>query len=124
VEARLHPFLGGILRDLRCHPIAIDGWREHVHLLFRFPSDVAIADVVRHVKSRSTGWLRAEMPGMREFAWQKGCGGFTVSTSRVETVRRYVESQKERHRGEAFEVEFVRLLRAHGFDVSGDDVFE
>ena len=50
IEERFHPFLGGIAKDLNCAPIAINGMAEHVHVLVRFPSDLAVADLLRHLK--------------------------------------------------------------------------
>ena len=41
LEARLYPFLGGILRDLRCTPITINGMPDHIHILARYPSDLS-----------------------------------------------------------------------------------
>ena len=35
LEARLYPFLGGIVRDLRCTLLVINGMPDHVHLLIR-----------------------------------------------------------------------------------------
>src|SRR5262245_64781933 len=57
VEERLYPFMGGILKDLKCTPIAINGTSDHVHLLTRYPSDLAHADMLRHVKKRSSEWV-------------------------------------------------------------------
>ena len=35
LEQRLYPFIGGILRDLRCALLAINGMPDHLHLLVR-----------------------------------------------------------------------------------------
>ncbi|MBM4109054.1 MAG: hypothetical protein FJ255_09655 [Phycisphaerae bacterium] len=48
VEERLHPFVGGILKDLRCIPVAINGTADHLHLLTIYPSDLSHADMLRH----------------------------------------------------------------------------
>jgi len=36
LETRLYPFIGGIVRDLRCTLLAINGTPDHVHLLVRY----------------------------------------------------------------------------------------
>jgi putative transposase len=54
IEARLYPFVGGVLKDLRCEPLAINGTADHLHLLARFPTDLSPADMLRHVKKRSS----------------------------------------------------------------------
>lgn len=61
------------------------------------------------------------MPDLREFAWQEGYGGFTVSRSALEQVVEYVKRQKEHHRRMTFEEEFMALLEKHGMKPSRED---
>jgi hypothetical protein len=49
-----------------------------------------LADVLRELKSVSSGWVHDEI-GLPEFAWQEGYGAFTVTASQREAVRRYIE---------------------------------
>ena len=123
VEARLHPFLGGIAKDLNCTPIAINGMSEHVHVLVRFPSDLAVADLLRHLKSRSSKWIHQTFPALRDFEWQEGYGGFTVSKPSVGDVEQYIRNQKEHHGGMTFETEFLAMLRKTGWDGDLEDAF-
>lgn len=116
VEERLHPFLGGIAKDLNCTPIAINGMAEHVHVLVRFPSDLAVADLLRHLKSRSSKWIHQTFPSSSEFGWQEGYGGFTVSKPSVGEVEQYIRNQKEHHAGMTFEAEYLAMLRKTGWD--------
>lgn len=123
LETRLHPFLGGIVRDHRCTPIAINGMADHVHLLVRYRSDLSHSDLVRHAKFRSTNWVRAEFSELKRFAWQEGGGGFTVSKSLVARVESYIQNQKEHHRTLTFKEEFLELLRLHGVEFDEAEVF-
>ena len=85
LEARLYPFIGGILRERGCSLLAVNGMPDHVHLLVRYPADLSHSDMLRHVKSRSSGWVHETFPALGRFAWQNGYGGFTVSRSMVAT---------------------------------------
>jgi REP element-mobilizing transposase RayT len=123
VEPRVHAFMGGILQDLKCKPLAINGMPDHVHLLVRYPADLAHADMLRHLKSRSTRWIRETLPGMRDFAWQEGYGGFTVSKSMVPAVEAYITGQNEHHRTQDFRAEFLSLLRLNGVEFAEAEVF-
>lgn len=114
-QERLYPFVGGVLKDLRCVPIAINGMEDHLHFLARFPADLAPADMLRHVKKRSSEWIH-ESIGLREFAWQQGYGGFTVSSSACDEVAAYIRNQKEHHRKFGSLDEFKELLRRHGVE--------
>jgi REP element-mobilizing transposase RayT len=124
VEERLHPFLGGILRDMKCSSTAINGMPEHVDVLFRFPSDKAISSVLRDLKSRSSGWIHQTFPALGMFDWQNGYGGFTVSKSLVEEVQAYILKQKEHHKSMTFEAEYLAILRKTGWEGSDDEAFQ
>lgn len=123
LEGRVYPFLGGIVRDLGCSLLEINGMPEHVHLLVRFRADVAPSVLVREVKSRSSSWIHEEFAGMGRFYWQEGYGCFSVSKSMVETVSGYIRRQKEHHAGQGFREEYRAIVRAHGLEVSDDDLF-
>src|SRR4030095_16990704 len=90
LEERLHPFMGGILGDLGCTPIVVNGTLDTVHLLPRSRSDFSRSDMLRHVKSRSSKWVHETFPELRVFAWQEGYGGFTVSKSVKPAVEAYI----------------------------------
>ncbi len=124
VEQRLYPFVGGIAQDLKCQLLAINGTADHVHILVRYPPNLSLSDMMRHIKARSSRWVNEAFTGFARFAWQEGYGGFTVSKSAVEKVQAYIERQKEHHQREDFEAEFVELLRRHGIAFDRNDVFQ
>jgi REP element-mobilizing transposase RayT len=121
LEARLYPFLTGIARDLKCEVLALNGMPDHVHVVVRYPADLAHSDLVRHLKGRSSKWIHEEFAGLREFAWQEGYGGFTVSRSGLDQVVEYVGRQKEHHARMSFEDEFMLILEKHGMRASRED---
>ena len=94
---RLHGYLGGIVTTLGGVPQAIGGVANHVHLLVGLRATHRLADVVRDLKSVSSGWVHHEIR-MIGFSWQEGYGAFTVSASQRESVRTYVLAQEEHHR--------------------------
>jgi REP element-mobilizing transposase RayT len=116
IEERLYAFIGGILKDLRCIPVAINGTADHLHLLAIYPSELSHADMLRHVKKRSSEWIHDTFGKLREFAWQEGYGGFTVSKSAMDHVAQYIRQQKERHQKFDSLTEFKELLRLHGVE--------
>lgn len=123
LEARLYPFLGGILRDLRCAMLAVNGMPDHLHLLVQYRPDLSHSDLLRHIKGRSSKWIHETFPLHATFAWQKGYGGFTVSRSAVEDVRSYIENQKRHHAKMDFKTELMELLRRHGIEFNEAEVF-
>ena len=124
LEERLHPYMGGVLRDLGCTPLAINGTMDHVHLLARYPSDLSHSDMLRHVKSRSSKWVHETYPEHRSFGWQEGYGGFTVSKSVRDAAVSYIARQKEHHKKQDFKSEFLELLRLHDVEFDEAEVFK
>jgi putative transposase len=53
---------------------------------------------------------------LRDFAWQEGYGGFTVSRSALGAVASYIRDQKERHQATDSLAEFKQLLQVHGVE--------
>lgn len=124
LENRLYPFIGGIVRDLRCTLLAINGMPDHIHLLVRYRPDLSHSDLLQQVKGRSSKWINETFPRCGRFAWQEGYGGFTVSTSVVPAVKQYIAHQKEHHKKQDFKTEFLELLRRHGIEFDEHEVFK
>jgi hypothetical protein len=52
----------------------------------------------------------------KDFSWQEGYGAFSVSSSNLDQVVRYIQNQEVHHRKTSFEEEFRALLRKHGVE--------
>lgn len=109
----LHAYLGGILKNLTGVPLAIGGIEDHVHVLMGLRATHAMADVMREIKGGSSEWAHTTA-GKRNFAWQPGYFGVTVSPSHVEKVRRYILNQEEHHRLKTFGEEYIEMLKLAG----------
>jgi putative transposase len=124
LETRLYPFIGGIVRDLRCALLAANGTPDHVHLLIRYRPDLSHSELLQQIKGRSSKWINETFPKLGHFLWQEGYGGFTVSKSAVPDVEAYIARQKEHHKRQDFQAEFLELLRRHGLEFDERDVFK
>lgn len=111
-RSSLHEFMGGCLRQIGGVAESIGGVEDHVHLLVGLRSTHRLCDVLRDVKRASSIWVR-DKAGLRSFEWQEGYGAFTVSMSRIDGVRRYIQNQEEHHKRQSFQDEYVSLLRRH-----------
>jgi REP-associated tyrosine transposase len=88
----LHAYLGGIIRTANGIAESVGGVSDHVHLLIGLRATHRLADVLRELKSVSSGWVHEEI-GLPAFAWQEGYGGFTArfvatSSNRTSTIAR------------------------------------
>ena len=113
-RARLHPYMGGIVRALHGVPIIINGPADHVHALCVLPPAEAMSDVMRVVKTNSSKWIHETFPRLSAFGWQTGYAAFSVSESNVAGVEKYILNQEEHHRTVSFQDEYLLFLQRHG----------
>ena len=73
----------------------------------------SISYFIRDIKSLSSGWVHETFPAQQKFKWQEGYGGFSVSYSAMNAVKRYLARQPIRHRRQTFKEEFIELLQNH-----------
>ena len=83
----------------------------------------AVCDLLRDVKSLSSGWIHDTFANLRGFAWQEGYGAFTVSKSSKEEVIRYIAGQQQHHKRMTFEKELALLLEKHEIEYDPRYVF-
>ncbi|MDD5544168.1 MAG: IS200/IS605 family transposase [Acidobacteriia bacterium] len=115
-EPELYAYLAGILQETGGRLLEGNGTEDHVHLLFALRADQSPAAALRILKCNSSKWIHEKWRKRRDFEWQRGYFGTTVSHSQIDRVRTYIQNQKEHHRRVSFQEEFVRLLKAHGIE--------
>jgi len=113
LKARLFPYLGGIIRQQHGTALIINGPTDHVHILASLAAKHSLSDLMRELKTNSSGWVHENFPDKKLFAWQTGYGAFSVSHSNLGEVRKYIANQEEHHRHVSFKEEFVALLKRH-----------
>ena len=117
LRTRLHSYMAGILHEIDCEPILINGVEDHVHILCNFSRSITIADLIETVKISPSRWIKKQGPQYNEFSWQRGYGVFSVSQSKVQEARTYIEGQEEHHRHISFQDEFRALCKKHGLKI-------
>lgn len=124
LQARLFPYMGGIIRELGGVALSINGPTDHVHILVSLSPTIALSNFVGKVKANSSGWVHKTFPTQREFKWQVGYGAFSVSVSQRPKVLTYIADQEEHHRKVSFEEEFIGFLKKHGIAYDERYVFD
>jgi len=110
MQERLWPYMTGICKNHDMLPFAVGGMPDHVHVLFRLPPTLALARAITLIKSNSSKWMGEHG---RYFAWQEGYGAFSVSSSSISSVIKYIDGQELHHRKRTYEEEFPALLKKH-----------
>jgi len=110
IESELYPYLATVCREMDSPSLAINGTTDHVHVLFRLGRKTALADLVEEIKKRSSKWIKTKGPQYADFYRQSGYGAFSIGESGVQALKRYVANQKEHHRRQTFQQEFLAIL--------------
>ena len=99
----LHAYLSGAARNLGCECFPAGGVADHVHLALRLAPTKAAARIVSEIKTGSSVWMKQQ--GVKDFAWQRGYGLFSVSPADIGALVQYIETQKAHHRKWGFQDE-------------------
>ena len=54
--------------------------------------------------------------GITKFAWQDGYAAFSVSSSKLEAVIKYIRNQEEHHKEKSFEEEVAEFMEQYDVD--------
>ncbi|MDZ7717949.1 MAG: IS200/IS605 family transposase [Balneolaceae bacterium] len=112
VKENLHSYMAGIFKKIDSPALIINSVPDHVHALFRLSKNVALAKIVEEVKKGSSKWLK-EHTGNRSFYWQTGYGAFSVSSSKVPAMKRYIAQQEEHHKKMSYREEIERFMKEY-----------
>jgi len=90
------------------------GVEDHIHILTHLHPTVALAVLIRDLKTSSTAWIKEhqvvpEFPG-----WRAEYAAFTKSHADRPAVIEYIKGQEEHHRTVSFMDELKALLHAEG----------
>ncbi len=107
-------YIAGILKNKNCHVYAVGGFKNHVHIIFSLHPVVALAYLVKDIKSGIHGMIERNKSKYRGFSgWQTGYSSFTYDPSAKDNLVKYVRNQERHHANINFEEELVRLLEEH-----------
>jgi len=123
-QDELHSYIAGILKGDGCYPLAVGGWKDHVHAFFELPVTLSVSKEMQLVKASSSKWINDHHLVKGKFSWQEGFGAFSLSRSQRDPAIRYIMNQEQHHRRRTFRGEYLDLLKK--FQIAYDDryVFE
>ncbi len=121
---RLYQYIGGIFREKNGVLLEIGGIEDHLHIMAGIPPTICVSDMLRLVKTNSSGWVNDTIKPTEKFAWQPGFGAFTVSYSQKRAVQDYIQDQERHHAKKSFADEFLAILKAHEIAYDPKYVFE
>ena len=123
-KEELYKYITGIVRKQDQKLISINGMADHLHILIGLRPAMALADLVRDIKSDSSEWINKRKLARGKFGWQEGYGAFSYGHSQLDTIIRYIQNQEKHHRRRSFKDEYLALLRKFEIEFKEKYVFE
>lgn len=124
IRDRVHKYIYGIVIEKKCYPVAINGTKDHVHILLGFRPTVCISDLIRDIKRSSALFINENLSSYVKFSWQEGFGAFTVGYRELDKVYKYILNQEEHHRVKKFRDEYLQILSDNDVEFKDDYLFE
>jgi REP element-mobilizing transposase RayT len=126
LRQELFPYISGIMKNLEIFPLAVNGWKDHVHIFFEMKPDISLSKTIQLVKANSSKWINDKKDFPKGFEWQRGYGGFSFSRSQRDSVIKYILKQEEHHKREAntFKEEYLKILKDFNIEFKNEYLFE
>ena len=123
-KEELHKYITGIVRKKDQKLISINGMPDHLHILIGLRPAMALADLVRDIKSDSSDWINRKKLVRGKFSWQEGYGAFSYGHSQLDMIIRYIQNQEKHHHRRSFKNEYLTLLRKFQIEFKEEYVFK
>ena len=120
----LYKYITGIVTNKNQKTMIINGMPDHIHILVSIKPDWTISDLVRDIKSNSSKWINEKHWVNGIFEWQNGYGAFSVSSSQLMVVIKYIENQENHHKNQTFKNEYIDFLKGYQIDYNDKYLLE
>lgn len=112
----LYRFIWGCLKNRHSHLYRIGGIEDHIHILTSVHPTVALADLVKEIKTASSAWIKGRGVFRRFTNWQDGYGAFTHVYEDRHGLIDYIRDQEAHHRKTSFLEEYQSLVERAGLE--------
>ena len=93
----------------------INGYVDHVHILLSLSRDQTISKVMQFIKGESSHWINKNNLTKEKFEWQDEYFAVSVSESKLEILKKYIDNQVEHHKTKTFKEEYDDFMKLYGF---------
>lgn len=96
-KKELYAYLFGILRNMKCHLLRMNGIGDHIHMLVDIHPTVALAVMMRELKQSSSKWLSANPKFPLFDCWGEGYYAVSIGVDQIEVCKDYIIHQEQHH---------------------------
>ena len=122
-EESLYKYITGIVQNKEQFLLAINGYRDHIHILLNIRPSCRLSDLVREIKKSSTEFINTQHLAKGHFSWQEGYGAFSYSRWDVDRIIDYIKNQKQHHERKSFHEEYLDFLKESDIDYNDEYLF-
>jgi REP element-mobilizing transposase RayT len=77
IRPEVFKYISGILTNIKQFSLAVNGYKDHVHIFFEMSPNKSLSDIVKIVKTNSSKWINDNRLIGSRFSWQEGYSGYT-----------------------------------------------
>jgi REP element-mobilizing transposase RayT len=85
--------------------LAVNGVEDHVHCLLQLLPSQNLAQVIKSIRTLSSGWLNGNKFLAAPFEWEEGYAAYSVSPSSLKQVMDFIGKQEDHHKSKTLESE-------------------
>lgn len=97
---------------------------DHVHCFVGLKPVVAISELMKAVKAKSSKYINDKALTSQRFEWQEGYGVFSDSQSQVDKVYEYIQNQEAHHKKQTFRDEYIEFLKKFKIEYDEQYIFQ
>lgn len=107
----MYRFIWKEIHTLGCRLLRIGGIANHVHMLIDLHPSVALSDLMKNVKGKSSSWMRNSQKFISFKGWASEYFASTVSPEHKYMIIEYIKGQESHHYGCDFAEEIKDMYR-------------
>lgn len=107
----MYRFIWKEVQNIGCRLLRIGGIANHVHMLIDLHPSVALADLMKNVKGKSSTWMGHSQGFLSFKGWASEYFASTVSPEQKYIVIEYIKGQEAHHYGADFADEIKDMYR-------------
>lgn len=120
---KLFGVIGNLINETNCKTIIVNGVEDHVHCFVGLKPVVAVSELMKTVKAKSSKYINDNNLTIERFEWQEGYGVFSYSQSQIDKVYKYIQNQEAHHKKQSFKDEYLEFLKKFKIEYDEQYIF-
>ncbi len=113
----LYRVIASEIDECKSKALIIGGIQDHIHILLSLSPQIALSDLMRNIKSKSSVWAKASGLFPLFNGWEREYGAFSLSYSHRDAVYNYIATQQTHHDTNSLDDEYRRLILKSGLTI-------